>query len=182
MTGDAANNPAPTYATFNKLGAGTDAGKTTDRTGQHVSATLAATAAPPTTPAWARACIYAHFVAESGHNIPDAFWDWLQKQPDWVTLMGYPISEPYWVRATVAGKPDQPGAGADLRAAHAQLQLPEPAGVARRVGQCRPAIRGLALSGPVTPGHKKSPHAACSAWAALFKPDYCTVSGDHPTR
>ncbi|HET7080461.1 MAG TPA: hypothetical protein VFM49_23760 [Chloroflexia bacterium] len=108
VTGDAANNPAPTYATFNKLGAGTDAGKTTDRTGRPVAATLFPDGAVADDPGLGAGVTYAHFVAESGHNIPDAFWNWLQKQPDWVALMGYPISEPYWVRATVAGKPDQP--------------------------------------------------------------------------
>src|SRR5206468_1992205 len=41
VTGDGANNPAPTYATFATLGAGTDAGKAADRTGQPVSQTLA---------------------------------------------------------------------------------------------------------------------------------------------
>jgi hypothetical protein len=108
VAGDRDNNPAPTYATFNKLGAATDAGKAADRTGQPVSASLPRDGVVYDDPGLGAGIHYAHFVAESGHNIPDAFWDWLQKQPDWVTQMGYPVSEPYWVRATVGGQPDQP--------------------------------------------------------------------------
>ena len=63
--------PRP-IATFNKLGAGTDAGHATDRpasTRRHAGrdgggADDAGLGAGVT---------YAHFVAESGHNIPDAF-------------------------------------------------------------------------------------------------------------
>jgi hypothetical protein len=58
------------------------------------------------------------FVPQTGHNIPNKFWDYLnQKAPiyqngqlvtaqlyDWVYVMGYPISEPYWVTARIGGK------------------------------------------------------------------------------
>ncbi|HUS14324.1 MAG TPA: hypothetical protein VM536_04810, partial [Chloroflexia bacterium] len=108
VTGDSANNPAPTYATFNKLGAATDAGKSDDRTGQHVNATLAPDGTLGEDAGLGNGVLDAHFVPESGHNIPDVFWAWLQKQSDWLPLMGYPVSEPYWVRATIAGQPDQP--------------------------------------------------------------------------
>ncbi|HMA33596.1 MAG TPA: hypothetical protein VKY74_03870, partial [Chloroflexia bacterium] len=108
VAGDSANNPAPTYATFNKLGAATDAGKAADRTGQPVSATLTLDGVVGADAGLGAGVQDAHFVPESGHNIPSAFWDWLQKQPDWVSLMGYPVSEPYWVQATIAGQPDQP--------------------------------------------------------------------------
>jgi Tol biopolymer transport system component len=108
VAGDALNNPAPTYATFQKLGVATDVGKAPDRTGQPVSATLTLDGGVGADAGLGVGVRDAHFVTESGHNIPDAFWTWLQQQPDWVTLMGYPVSEPYWVRATIAGKPDQP--------------------------------------------------------------------------
>ncbi len=108
VTGDGStDNTAPTYATFAKLGAGTDAGKVADRTGQPVSATLALDGGTGEDVGLGAGVRIAHFVAESGHNVPDAFWTWMQKQSDWVGLLGYPISEPYWVRATIAGKPDQ---------------------------------------------------------------------------
>jgi WD40 repeat protein len=108
VTGDGADNPAPTYATFATLGAGTDAGKAADRTGQPVSQTLALDGGLGEDAGLGAGVTDAHFVPESGHNVPDAFWGWMQKQPDWVSLLGYPISEPVWVRATIAGKPDQP--------------------------------------------------------------------------
>jgi len=107
VTGDGADNPAPTYATFATLGAGTDAGHAPDRTGQPVSATLALDGGLGEDAGLGAGVSNAHFVAESGHNVPDAFWNWMQKQSNWVGLLGYPISEPYWVRATIAGKPDQ---------------------------------------------------------------------------
>jgi hypothetical protein len=59
----------------------------------------------------------ARFVPESGHNIPQVFWRYLTARGpvyeggvfatgalmDWVRVTGYPISEPYWVRATIGG-------------------------------------------------------------------------------
>ncbi len=58
------------------------------------------------------------YVPETGHNIPKAFWDFLnQRGPtyqngaykddtvvNWVFAMGYPITEPYWTQIRVAGK------------------------------------------------------------------------------
>jgi uncharacterized protein YkwD len=45
-----------------------------------------------------------YYDAHLGHNIPDVFWNWMQKlDDDWVFTMGYPISEPYWSHFTVAG-------------------------------------------------------------------------------
>lgn len=57
------------------------------------------------------------YVAETGHNIPQAFWDYINAQGpvqegkntridtlmDWVFTLGYPISEPYWMKIRVAG-------------------------------------------------------------------------------
>ena len=59
----------------------------------------------------------AHFVAATGHNIPRIFWEYLTASGvvydngmyragrimDWVTVVGYPISEAYWVRVRVGG-------------------------------------------------------------------------------
>jgi uncharacterized protein YkwD len=39
-----------------------------------------------------------------GHNIPDVFWNWMQKLDEqWMFAMGLPIAEPYWARFTVGG-------------------------------------------------------------------------------
>jgi hypothetical protein len=52
---------------------------------------------------------YAAFVPQTGHNIPDVFWPYLQGMQqtygyDWVFVMGYPISEGYWTTMRVSGK------------------------------------------------------------------------------
>ncbi len=53
----------------------------------------------------------------TGHNIPQVFWNFLNREGaiivngqrttgpivDWVSAMGYPITDPYWVRAKVGG-------------------------------------------------------------------------------
>lgn len=58
------------------------------------------------------------FWPDTGHNIPDVFWDYLNQQADiiqdgqavkgplfypWFAATGYPISEPYWSYVKVAG-------------------------------------------------------------------------------
>ena len=60
----------------------------------------------------------AYFEAATGHNIPDVFWDYLNQQAKiiqdgqsvsgplffpWMSVTGYPISEPYWSYVKVAG-------------------------------------------------------------------------------
>jgi hypothetical protein len=54
----------------------------------------------------------AHHVPVTGHNIPDVFWNFMNrtgivyedgkehegKLVDWIYAMGYPITEPYWAR------------------------------------------------------------------------------------
>jgi len=66
---------------------------------------------------------YAHnasYISNTGHNIPDVFWNWFGGQGriydpqadrytdgkvlDWLDALGYPISEAYWVRTRIAGK------------------------------------------------------------------------------
>ncbi len=62
---------------------------------------------------------YVYYERTLGHNIPKVFWDYLNqngevfeynkisfaKPFDWVTTMGYPISDAYWTRTNVAGVP-----------------------------------------------------------------------------
>jgi hypothetical protein len=65
---------------------------------------------------------YAYYAVETGHNIPDVFLTYMNAtgqvqdasgQPaiervfDWVYVMGYPITEPFWAKepVTVAGQP-----------------------------------------------------------------------------
>lgn len=105
VAGDAQDQASPSYATFHNLNAGTDAGKAQDLTGQHVEATLDRGGTVGSDAGLGNGVLAAKFVPESGHNIPDVFLTWLGTQGDWVSLMGYPISEPYWVHAAVNGQP-----------------------------------------------------------------------------
>ena len=116
IAGDPGDANAPTYASFGGVTAlqpgdrsGQIPAETIDRAGQVGS--YAGPQRPETT--------LAHFVPESGHNIPQVFWDYLNASGtvldgnryhsatlfDWVFTLGYPISEPYWARIQVGGVP-----------------------------------------------------------------------------
>ncbi|HET9495129.1 MAG TPA: hypothetical protein VFR15_12940, partial [Chloroflexia bacterium] len=96
---------APTYATFHTLGAGTDAGKAQDRSGQPVEQVLARDGTVRTDPGLGALAKIEAFVPETAHNIPDVFMAYFRGQPwDWIYVAGYPISEAYWARVQVAGE------------------------------------------------------------------------------
>ena len=114
IAGDPGDPNAPTYASFG----GVSGQQQGDRTGQIVGETLSRSGqvgayAGPLRPE-AR---LAHFVPQSGHNIPQVFWDYLNASGtiyegrrygsgtlvDWIFTLGYPISEPYWTRIKVGG-------------------------------------------------------------------------------
>ncbi len=105
IVGDNPAADAPTYATFNKLGAGTDAGKAQDRTGQPVDATLSRDGTLRQDLDLGNQAKVAMFVPQTDHNIPDVFMNYFKGQSwDWVYIAGYPISEPYWVHTEIAGQ------------------------------------------------------------------------------
>ncbi len=114
LAGDPGDVVGPTYASFNGL-VGT---RSSDRTGANVDQRIQrdgsvvafdGLSTPATT--------FAKYVPETGHNIPQVFYDYLTKRDvvyvngrttqglvmDWVYTMGYPISEAYWTRATIGG-------------------------------------------------------------------------------
>lgn len=106
VAGDNPAADAPTYATFNKLAAGTDAGKAQDRTGQPVDAVLAKDGTVTQDATLGETAKVGQFFPETGHNVPEVFMSYFKGQPwDWVYVAGYPISEPYWTRTEVAGQP-----------------------------------------------------------------------------
>jgi hypothetical protein len=54
----------------------------------------------------------AHYRSETGHNFASVFWSWAnstgsglrpEQGIDWLYVLGFPISEPYWIDATVGG-------------------------------------------------------------------------------
>jgi hypothetical protein len=114
IAGDRENFETPTYTSFRRL-----LGKRADdRRGQLVGEALnrAGGVYPYRGPERPETRL-THYVEESGHNIPQVFWDYLnaeglvwedkryEQQPliDWVATMGYPLSEPYWMWTTVGG-------------------------------------------------------------------------------
>jgi Tol biopolymer transport system component len=104
LAGDDPNADVPTYATFNKLGAGTS--KAQDKTGQPVDAVLARDGTIRQDAALGQKAKVAAFVPETGHNVPDVFLDYFKAQlPNWIYVAGYPISEAYWAHATIGGQP-----------------------------------------------------------------------------
>lgn len=60
----------------------------------------------------------AKFIDEAGHNVAQPFWEFMNRSGqvyednglrnglivEWIVAMGYPVSEPYWVKATVGGE------------------------------------------------------------------------------
>jgi phosphate transport system substrate-binding protein len=120
MTGDPGDTKAPTYAAFASVSntPRTDH-RQPDRTGQTVQYTIDSrgrvfsetTGLPPVR--------LVKYVPETGHNIAEPFWNFLnstgpvveggQQKTDrlidpWFYASGYPISDPYWTKATINGK------------------------------------------------------------------------------
>jgi len=108
----------PTYATFNSLTSlpGLEQSRrASDRTGQAVTAQL--NSFGDMSVGNSAGVTNIHYNTELGHNIPDAFWNWMNDPArsginDWVFVLGYPVTEPFWVDVTVGGK-----------AAHVLVQL-----------------------------------------------------------
>ncbi len=110
------DNPAPTYAMLGSLITNGPANQATDQTGQVVKQGLSAEGAVQalsTTPENLKLSAY---IKETSHNVPQVFYDFMLgngkvyengykegQLRDWVFAMGYPISEPYWIKARVGG-------------------------------------------------------------------------------
>lgn len=110
------NQQAPTYASFSALVAG---GPTSDRTSLAVQATLSRDGVVGQNSELGGLAFNRHFVADTDHNIPDVFWDWFaQTGPvydpqtdtyrtgpvfDWLSTVGLPLTEAYWVHTEVGG-------------------------------------------------------------------------------
>lgn len=119
------NPNAPTYASFlhhASLDPATDtANKATTAVGSTVTATIDRAGNIGSTQAFTSDSNtkIAFYDQNLGHNIPAAFWTYLNqtgltenadgtrstgKVFDWYSAMGFPITEAYWTKATVAGK------------------------------------------------------------------------------
>jgi hypothetical protein len=125
VAGDPAdvNGSAPTYASF--LSISTTPGaprRDPDRRNQPISAAISASGElserPELASAYSAKTRGAAYIDTTGHTIPQVFWEFLNRRGpvligeqrrtelviDWVTVMGYPITDAYWVRARVGGQ------------------------------------------------------------------------------
>ncbi|MFL5734723.1 MAG: hypothetical protein ACJ78Q_16325 [Chloroflexia bacterium] len=120
--GLATDPDAPTYTSFRRVASiiVPGANRAPKRTGQAATATIDRTGEVGDEPSLglypgARLAAYSEPL---GHNIPQAMWDFLnlkgtvrksgadvpgQTLANWVYVMGYPITEPYWARVKISG-------------------------------------------------------------------------------
>jgi uncharacterized protein YkwD len=108
VAGDALNNEScPTYATLWGVASFGDLAKdrrATKMIGAPVTTTIDSGGNVGNDPARAGYATIAQYDSNLGHNIPDVFWSWMQTLPsDWQTLLGLPITEPYWTQTRVGG-------------------------------------------------------------------------------
>lgn len=119
VAGDPNNNPnTPTYAAFGKVSTLNGNNRAGDRTGQLVLDTLSGGGQTGRNDGYTGKDVkLAQFISQSGHNIASPFWDFMQrtgpvwednnlhngKVVEWLFAMGYPISEPYWIKSKVGG-------------------------------------------------------------------------------
>jgi hypothetical protein len=122
MTGDFGDVTAPTYFVFQGV-SNTQAGDhpAQDRSGQKATETIDNTGkvGQDASKGNLAGTIFVHFEANTKHNIPKVFWDFLNSSgpvynnqnqvvneqliTPWFFASGLPISEPYWTRAKVRG-------------------------------------------------------------------------------
>ncbi|MFL5733295.1 MAG: hypothetical protein ACJ78Q_08845 [Chloroflexia bacterium] len=115
---------APTYASFRSVAdvPGNSTHGVGPATGQAVAATInraGQVGQDPSKAALGNAVKYAHYEPITKHNIPGAFWDFLNSvdlvyeggqtklrrlSDPWFYATGYPISEAYWARVRIAGQ------------------------------------------------------------------------------
>ncbi len=122
VVGDArAVNPdAPSYAAMRTVASLAGNNGALDHTGQALVAYLDARGVAGNNLRLADYGVRAgRYVPETAHNIADRFWSYLNSEGPvydagslrplhlfaWVAVTGYPISEPYWVTADIAGTP-----------------------------------------------------------------------------
>ncbi len=118
IAGDPTANPAPTYASFYGVASMTPGQyPAINRVGQKAQLTLEANGNVGEDFSLAYDVRYANYDPTFGHNVPKPFWDYMNSNGkvlvngalvdgpvvDWTYSMGYPISEAYWVQATVGG-------------------------------------------------------------------------------
>lgn len=105
VAGDGGAGLTPTYATFGPLASRAPGDRRmAPRQGQPLTATLDSAGHAGDSERLGRLAQVGAYSEPLGHNIAGVFWDWMQGlAPRWEYVLGYPLTEPYWVRATVNG-------------------------------------------------------------------------------
>ncbi len=108
VAGDPANeNPnAPTYASFRGVATFDNGYRDPDRNGQRIGSVLDKSGNRTNNAELAKdpATEIVTYNTITGHNVPRVFYDFIRNGPVEATFaFGYPITDPYWVRARVAG-------------------------------------------------------------------------------
>jgi hypothetical protein len=107
----------PTYASFTAIASLDGDRRVPRRLGQPVVETVSSRGKVREQRALAGRATNVYYIPETGHNIPDVFWRFMQQRgtvytpagyaedviADWVHTFGFPITEAYWTRATVGG-------------------------------------------------------------------------------
>jgi hypothetical protein len=109
---------APTYATLARVASLHGENRAVQAApGKPITAVIDAYGSVSPTGGPANLAHDAAYVPQTGHNIPNVFWDFLNRKDivyvggqehadllmDWVYVMGYPITEPYWTTIRVGG-------------------------------------------------------------------------------
>jgi hypothetical protein len=98
---------APSYIAFRQIASLDGDRRVADSTGAPIVQTLDQGGAVGSDPGLQRYQVTnGQYNQNLGHNIANVFTPYLDGLPlPWVFVMGYPITEPYWIRASVGGQP-----------------------------------------------------------------------------
>jgi hypothetical protein len=108
----------PTYASLAPVASVNGGNRAPNRTGQSIVEGLGSSGSVSILNNLGHYSKYAVYEPTLGHNIPDVFWAFMNQQGpiyqnghyvngplmNWVYVMGYPITEPYWIHVKAAGQ------------------------------------------------------------------------------
>jgi hypothetical protein len=112
------NADTPTYASLAKVASLNGDHRSPNRTGQNIRDGLGRNANIGAVDNLAGFAKYGRFEPTTGHNIADVFWTFLNQKGivyqdgryvtdtlvDWLFAMGYPLTEPYWIKIRVGSE------------------------------------------------------------------------------
>jgi hypothetical protein len=119
VAGDEDSPDALTYASLAPVASLNSDNRAPDLTGQGVTAVLNRAGVVTDDPGKGDAVKLVKYEPTLGHNIPDVFWTFMNSEGpvyngrfdtysnglifDWVSALGYPITEPYWTNVKIGG-------------------------------------------------------------------------------